>query len=260
MKARDNPLASDRVLALIRYRQLGWTWPELLVRLDEIHCRCAIVGPKGSGKTTLVEDLIERLTAAGRRCRLIRLSAENGRLDPAALRDLRRDELLFIDGTEQLPSPRWARLRWQTRRAAGLVVTTHTPGRLPTLLHTTTSPQLLHAILADLLGQRTIGEDEAVALHARHQGNLREAIGELYDRFARTTPPPQTPSCHPERSGSDPRDLGVEGRSHASSLFPVRRGEGLGEGLATLEHLTAIDSPRNHPLPPAPSPQPGTAS
>ena len=188
MKARDNPLASDRILALVRYRPLGWTWNDLLARLDAQQWRCAIVGPKGSGKTTLVEDLAERLTAAGRRWRMIRLSEEDGRIAPGALRRLARDEIVFVDGAEQLPLPRWLWLRWQTRRAAGLIVTTHSRGRLSTLLETTTSPQLLHEILGDLLGCHAVSPAAAAALHARHGGNIRDALRELYDQFAGLDP------------------------------------------------------------------------
>ena len=43
MKARDNPLSTDRVLA-IRYRPQGWTWPQLLSRLEAME-GAARIGP-----------------------------------------------------------------------------------------------------------------------------------------------------------------------------------------------------------------------
>jgi hypothetical protein len=45
-----------------------------------------------------------------------------------------------------------------------------------------TSSALLHGLAASL-GQ-TISGEECDELHARHGGNLRAALGELYDRWA----------------------------------------------------------------------------
>jgi hypothetical protein len=185
LKARDNPLASDRVLALVRYRPQGSTWPELLARLDALSWRCAIVGPKGTGKTTLLEDLSDHLTAAGRPWRLIRLSAESGRLLPGALDRLGRDEIILLDGAEQLSAARWALLRWRTRAAAGLVITTHSPGRLPTLANTTTTPQLLHQIMAELLPGSPPCPRHMDHLFRKHAGNMREVMRDLYDEHAK---------------------------------------------------------------------------
>jgi hypothetical protein len=183
MKARDNPLSTDRVLA-IRYRPQGWTWPQLLARLESMNYRCAIVGPKGTGKTTLLEDLSGRLPSRGLRPRMIRLSSDDHRINARVLRSINRDEIILLDGAEQLSAARWAWLRWRTRRAAGLVITTHTPGRLPTLIQTQTTPALLAGILADLLPTSPSEPRRIEHLFAKHHGNLRDALRELYDEFA----------------------------------------------------------------------------
>ena len=183
MKARDNPLTTHRVLT-VRYRPLDMSWAELLNRLDAMNYRAAVVGPKGSGKTTLIEDLVPHLVARGLTPRLIRLSAECRVFDPALLRDLTERDLVLLDGAEQQGTLRWMRFHRVTRRAAGLIITLHHPGRLPTLLQTATTPQLLQQITSELLGSHAPPPARMEQLYACHGGNLREALRELYDDFA----------------------------------------------------------------------------
>jgi hypothetical protein len=96
---------------------------------------------------------------------------------------------VVVDGYEQLG--RWR--RWRLRRAVnacggGLLVTTHSSVGLPTLWTTEPTSELLAALAAKLLGtraldarQRAIVED----LYVRRQGNLREALFDLYDLVER---------------------------------------------------------------------------
>jgi predicted AAA+ superfamily ATPase len=101
MRARDNPFAVQRVLA-IRYRLSGVTWEELLARLAALRFRAAIVGPHGHGKTTLLEDLGERLGDRGFRIRTATLHEGERRLGPrwtaALFRDPHPRDLLLVDG------------------------------------------------------------------------------------------------------------------------------------------------------------------
>ena len=182
MRARDNPFAVDRVLA-VRYKPQGWTWEALLSRLEHLRYRAAIVGPQGSGKTTLLEDLGPRLLARGFDPVFLRLHDEHRRFDADQLRQIwsaGERTILLLDGAEQLLPPLWWRFRWQCRHAGGLIITSHRPGRLPTLVQTETSADLLDQILSDL-GARC---PDAGALYARWGGNLRDALRELYDRSA----------------------------------------------------------------------------
>jgi len=183
--ARNNPFSSDCILHL-RYRLSIGDWARLQATLAGRHGRGALVGPKGSGKTTLLEDLGRRLCRDGLRVTLIRLSTEFPRLpgsyNPAFFKSLDRRDAVLLDGAEQLSLSQWLRFRWQTRRAEILVVTTHRTGRLPVLHECTTSPALLGDLVASL-GQ-SLDPAEAVALHTRHRGNIREALRELYDRYA----------------------------------------------------------------------------
>lgn len=184
MRARDNPFRTDRVLA-VRYRLTGGSWDDLLDRLDALGRRAAIVGPRGTGKTTLLEDLAPRLRARGFGVRELRLDEEAPDFAPDFLDRLfgsvgERDVLL-LDGAEQMGRTSWARFERRSRAAGGLIVTSHRAGLLPTLIETRTSPDLLAALVEQLLGERPA---ELRGLFEKHAGNLREALRELYDRYA----------------------------------------------------------------------------
>ena len=193
MRARDNPFAVDRVLA-VRYKPQGWTWEELLSRLERLRYRAAIVGPRGSGKTTLLEDLCPRLLARGFDPALMRLDDEHRRFDADQFRQVAaagKRTILLLDGGEQLSPTLWWRFLWQSRRAGGLIITSHRPGRLPTLVAAKTSVHLLDQILIDLGAHCP----DTAALYARWGGNLRDALRELYDHAAlRHRPPDPSPS------------------------------------------------------------------
>jgi predicted AAA+ superfamily ATPase len=110
LRARDNPFAAQRILT-IRYRLAGITWEEMLERLAALRFRAAIVGPHGHGKTTLLEDLGERLDGQGFRVRTATLRAGERRLGPGRAAALFRDpgpaDLLLVDGAEQLDRLAW---------------------------------------------------------------------------------------------------------------------------------------------------------
>ncbi len=150
--------------------------------------RAAIVGPHGRGKTTLLEDLAPRLAALGLAIRTITLNEAHPRLDGRDRELLRRlgpRDCLLLDGAERLGRLAWLRLRRQTRTAGGLVITAHTPGLLPALITCETTPHLLDGIVRDLLGPEADGlRPTAEELFARHRGNLRDALRQLYDVYA----------------------------------------------------------------------------
>ena len=186
-RARDNPFAVQRVLE-IRYRlPAGLTWEDLLARLASLSWRAAIVGRHGHGKTTLLEDLAPRLEGRGFRVRTISLREAHPRLgqeNRALIRSLEPEDILLLDGAEQLGRLSWRLVRLLTRRAGGLVVTSHRPGLLPTLVECETSPELLAAIVGELAG----ADIEVGELYSRHRGNVRDALRELYDRWAGIRP------------------------------------------------------------------------
>ena len=183
MRARDNPFATDRVLR-VRYRPQGWTWEQLLGRLAAMKYRGAIVGPEGRGKTTLLEDLGGHLKERGLGIRHLRLTRERPRFDEAELRVFFRDigdrDVILFDGAEQMSRLGWWKFLRRSRRARGLVITSHRPGMLPTLVECETSPALLAEIVHTL--HPPAGDADAVQwLFTRHGGNVREALRDLYD-------------------------------------------------------------------------------
>jgi hypothetical protein len=196
--ARENPFAVQRVLE-IRYRLAGISWDELLERLAALRFRAALVGPHGHGKTTLLEDLGARLAGRGFRVRSVTLHDGQRRLAASQRRELFNgltpSDVLFLDGAEQLGHLSWLEVRTRTRGAGGLVITSHRPGLLPTLYECRTDPELLAGIVRDLLGRETSVEE----LFVRHGGNVREALRDLYDRYALIdSPAARTESPSPE--------------------------------------------------------------
>ena len=184
MKARDNPFATDRVLR-IRYRPQGWTWEQMLARLEAMDYRGAIVGPEGRGKTTLLEDLGERLAPRGLGVKHLRLTRERPAFERRTLREffdgLATRDVILLDGAEQLGRRAWWRFLRSSHAARGLVITSHRTGLLPTLVQCETSVPLLRGIVHDLHpGQAGAAE----ALFTRHRGNVRDALRELYDTCA----------------------------------------------------------------------------
>ena len=183
MKARDNPFRVDRVLT-IRYAPQGWTFGELLDRLATLEHRAAIVGPEGSGKTTLLEDLASHLASRNLTAKYLRLDRDQRTFDPAMLQEffehLSDRDVICLDGCEQLSEPAWVAFVKRSERAGGLIGTTHKPGRLPTLVTCSTSPQLLREIVEQLIGRDY--SIDVTALHTKHRGNVRDALRDLYDR------------------------------------------------------------------------------
>jgi hypothetical protein len=185
MRARDNPFRTERVLQ-VRYRLAHGTWAELLSRCESMGYRGAVVGPHGTGKTTLLEDLEPRLHAHGFGTHFLRLSEERSTFAPGIIEHLLARvtdrDILLLDGAEQMDPVRWSWFRWRARKAGGLLISTHQPGRLPTLWECRTTPEVLAGIAAELL-ETDPGAmaTQAEALFRKHRGNLREALREWYD-------------------------------------------------------------------------------
>jgi energy-coupling factor transporter ATP-binding protein EcfA2 len=181
MRPRDNPFASHRVES-IDYDFLTGSREKLVTCAESPGCRGAIVGPKGHGKTTLLEKLDTVLRKRGHTVRLMRLCESRPRLQTPPARP---GEILLLDGAEQLRSLGWPAFRWRMRRARALVITTHREGRLPTLHRCETTPALLASLVTRLLGDgANVDEDKMLKLFARHRGDIRQALRELYDAYA----------------------------------------------------------------------------
>lgn len=190
LAATSNPFAAAR----IRPGALAYRFPSpdglnaLVTRLAECDHRAAIVGPHGTGKSTLLATLTVALEASGRR--ILRLYANPIRkaiIDPPADADL-SGHVVALDGYDQLTLRRRALLRRTTaRHAAGLVVTSHHTTLLPTLHRTrkglTQALEIAHLLMEGF--PPLVSDDEIAVVHARHRGNLRETLFELYDVYER---------------------------------------------------------------------------
>jgi len=147
-----------------------------------------IVGLHGSGKSALLAALTPAIETAGRRALLVELHDGQRRLPPDFARGLDADcpTVLIIDGYEQLSLWQRLRLRRFCRRSGlGLLLTAHSPVGLPDLWHTSVTPELARRIVEQLQrGQpaRITAEDVA-ARFARHGGDLREMLFDLYDLY-----------------------------------------------------------------------------
>lgn len=181
MRPKDNPFASHRVES-IDYCFLTGSRERLLRSVESPGCRGAIVGPKGHGKTTLLEELDSALRKRGHSVRLMRLSESRPRIHTSPAQP---GEIILLDGAEQLRLLEWPAFRWKMRRARTVVISTHSEGRLPTLYRCETTPALLASLAKRLLGDSADVDDEKMRkLFDRHRGDIREALRELYDACA----------------------------------------------------------------------------
>lgn len=166
----------------------------LLRRISEESCGSKnrrvfqIVGPHGSGKSTLVESLKRRLEESGRPIRHAVLNDEKRRLPPEFI-PCRVDPstVFFLDGYEQLGV--FDRFRFWTRpwkKTGGLILTSHRPlARIPVLYRTSTDFNLFEKLVGVILAETSFSFDRSdlADVFSRSGGNLRSAFFELYDLF-----------------------------------------------------------------------------
>ncbi|HEX3871085.1 MAG TPA: hypothetical protein VHV77_11645 [Pirellulales bacterium] len=185
-----NPFATRRVRpGAIEFQfPSGCTLENLAARFEAGGGRGQIVGPHGSGKSTLIASLASALTSRGYELLTVTLHAGQRRLPcPLPRRPQNAKPLVVvIDGNEQLGrfSAWWLR-RTCARRGFGLLVTTHRACTLP-LLYTvepslSTTLKLFEHLLPE--SDNRIASADVEALYARHRGNVREVLFGLYDLY-----------------------------------------------------------------------------
>lgn len=141
--------------------------------------RYAIIGPEGTGKTVLMEDLASQV----RDKEWVRIQEE----DPPStfwraarrLRDKKDTRILFFDGGEILPKFFWSRL-WLRRKK--LVATTHSFRPQLNVLHKTEyQPDIAISMITHLLGRRlTSDERRKIYDWGECCGNMREILRMCY--------------------------------------------------------------------------------
>jgi hypothetical protein len=185
--ARENPFATCHLERIPFRFPAGVDWNSLLKRLEELNWCASFVGGHGTGKTTLVDQLIPHLTERGFEPVVFRLQTESGMKEKDRLadklREVRKPGFILLDGAEQLSTRQWLPIRAAASEAAGFIVTVHRTSRLPVAVELETSAKLLESLVGHLTGGK-LPDDEAEALFHRHRGNLRDCLRELYDRWA----------------------------------------------------------------------------
>ncbi len=187
MTARENPFSTCHLERIPFRFPNGVTWASFLKRLEELNWCACIVGGNGTGKTTLLEQLIPHLKERGFEPVVFRLHTESGMREKDRLadkfREVKKPGFILLDGAEQLSTRQWLSIRGAASEAAGFIVGVHRTSRLPVALELETSPKLLERLVESLTGGK-LPDEEAEALFHRHRGNLRECLRELYDRWS----------------------------------------------------------------------------
>jgi len=148
----------------------------------------ALVGPHGAGKSNLLRAVARHLAAEGRLAATVRVrSPGDGWGVVQAVRAAPRATTLCVDGWEALGGVWPAIARWVAwRRRVGLLVTCHRATGVPELVRCTTTPALLRRLVDDLPDHGGLITDaDIAAAFTTRQGDVREALYDLYDRFER---------------------------------------------------------------------------
>jgi len=167
----------------------GKTLEQLVDALQSNAWRGQITGGHGTGKSTLLAALTLAMESRGRLVKSITLVAGQRNLPReffAALRLSAGLGVAAVDGFEQLhPWNRVLLKRFCLTHGVGLVVASHRWAHLPSLYETAVDqPRAWRVVqrLQDGFPAR-IQIGDLVARLARHQGNLREALFDLYDLY-----------------------------------------------------------------------------
>ena len=186
----ENPFASQYV----RPGAMVYVWPEgisaalIVERLKKHDWYGQILGPHGSGKTSLLLALITLLQDNGRQIAGYTLHADEVVCPrPSAEVPWRAGALVVVDGFEQLTRWQKMRLKGHCRRArCGLLVTAHEDVGLPPLIELKPSEALAWRLAEQLqkpAGPPDISQLEVAAAFQRHDGDLRETLFGLYDLY-----------------------------------------------------------------------------
>ncbi len=189
--AHRNPFRTNRLAELPFIFPPGWTTNRLVDRLHATGGRGAVVGMHGTGKTTLLEELGAALASRGWNVIQERCDRAVGRRNDllAELAMAESSDAILLDGAGSWSLLWWRRVLKATANEGLLVITAHRPGRLPTLLHTRSSPELLDRLVARLAPKHHSELRPLLPeLHRRHCGDCHAILLALYDHLAHGLP------------------------------------------------------------------------
>jgi len=170
--------------------------------------RGEIVGAHGTGKSTLLFELRERLQAKGFEVVFVALHDDDRHLPRRALASFGPRTVLIVDGAEKLARVDRAWLRCLASVGTGLWLSTHDTLGYPVLRCTSSRPELARRLVARVLSRtpelpRLVDPEDVDLALVQSAGNLREAFLLLYDLYERrvvesravtvTAPPPIAP-------------------------------------------------------------------
>ncbi|HOX01602.1 MAG TPA: hypothetical protein P5555_04030 [Candidatus Paceibacterota bacterium] len=187
-RACDNPFRSERIDRL-EYEFLEGSIEAVWARWRQMGNRGCIIGPEGSGKTALLDRLAAGLAERGYGVHRVQLRPDRGGGSPASVlpcpAGIESGDVILMDGADLLDARAWRRWERALRAPAGLIATSHRRAMLPVLFRCETTPELLFRLLGRLVDRSDEGlHSLAIELFHRHQGNLRAAFRECYDRHA----------------------------------------------------------------------------
>jgi hypothetical protein len=202
---RSNPFATRRIRpgAVPFFFAPGESVATLVERLEAHHGWGQIIGPHGTGKSTLLAAFLAELRRWGKSPRLVEFHAGQRRKWQTVRQALAEPDtfLLVVDGFEQLRF--WSRYALKAichRRGMGLVVTAHRSVGLPDLYRTEGTPAQAWQVVQYLLAgeeKKLIEADDLRHCLAARKGNLREALFDLYDLYEQRRPWIGYESLHP---------------------------------------------------------------
>lgn len=170
------------------------SWQQIQDQIRQ-HRSCQIIGPHGTGKSTLFHQLADRCESWGwqvwrhvidpRQPTLEGLTTEAVQ----ASAEFRVERLRGVDGYEQLTgSQRRALRKYCHTRGERLLITSHGPEGFHTLYKTFVDVPVARRVIVTILQRDGVDwqldEARLESLLARHGGNLREVLFELFDIFA----------------------------------------------------------------------------
>jgi len=190
--AERNPFDAVRVQpGRLPYRFCdGQSATQLVEQLRHNAWKGEIVGPRGSGKSTLVRTIIPFLQQAGRDVKLFTLQAGESRLciPGSDLQTWNESTQVAIDGYEQLGS--WTRTllsRICRNQGCGLLQTSLKPTGVPVLYWTQPTLELVQALARELQSNtvQRVFEPDVAESYERQRGSVREVLHELHNLYER---------------------------------------------------------------------------
>ena len=196
MHANNNPFRRSEI-AKLRYKLNDVQMHALTSLLQKHHYSGVILGPHGTGKSTLLEDLQSRLTDLGRSTQYLRLHRESPKQEKRqAIKNillLPKDSILFLDGGENLGWLRWLLFSFQLRwNKVSVIATVHYPCPLPTLFRTRKDTSLMLKLTQQLAGEfwSPYLKNLALKTYRQNNGNMREVFRACYLNLALDRFPP----------------------------------------------------------------------